>query len=481
MRIPLFIGLFALSAVPASAQRAVPFRPGMVVTESVTIAPGTYRVPARESLEAALIVVRGDGVTVDLTGVHLVGLSPKADPDRAAGVAIRVDGSTGVVIRNGSIRGYRIGVLARGTRNLSLVDNDLSFNWKPRLFSLVEHESLVDWLSFHNNEAREWMRFGAAVYLEDVHGGEIRGNRARQGMNELLITRSDSLTIRDNDFSYNSGLGIGMYHSNGNTVVANRLDYNVRGYSHGIYQRGQDSSGILLYAQSSHNVVAHNSATHSGDGLFLWAGQSTMESGEGGANGNLIFGNDFSFAPANGIEVTFGRNRLVANILKGSRYGVWGGYSYETEILGNCFAGNQFGVAIEHGQDNRIVRNRFDGDTTVISLWANPTQPEGWGYPKHRDTRSRDHVVSENVFAAARTVWRIEHSTGHVIAGNHTLEEVPSEPCSPRALLGEAYDTLAPSLPGGRPTIPDVTRARLGRSAIVVDEWGPHDGRSPKL
>jgi parallel beta-helix repeat protein len=295
------------------------------------------------------------------------------------------------------------------------------------------------------------------------------------------MTRSDSLTIRNNDFSYNSGLGIGMYRSSGNTIVRNLLDYNVRGYSHGIYQRGQDSSGILLYAQSSNNVVAYNSATHSGDGLFLWAGQITMETGEGGANDNLIFGNDFSFAPANGIEVTFSRNRLIANLLKGSRYGVWGGYSFETEILGNCFAANQFGVAIEHGQDNRIVSNRFDGDTTVISLWANPTQPEGWEYPKHRDTRSRDHVVADNVFAAALTVWRLENSTGHEITGNTTLAEIPSEPCSPRTLLGAAYDSLAPSLPGVLPEIPDAPRAELDRSAIVVDEWGPYDGRSPKL
>ena len=325
MQLLLLTALIALSALPASAQRAVPFRPGMVVTESVTIEPGTYRVPAPESLETALIVVRGDGITVDLTGVHLIGLFPQADPDRAAGVAIRIEGGSDVTVRNGTIRGYRIGILARGARTLSLVDNDLSYSWKPRLFSLVAHESLVDWLSFHNNEAREWMRFGAAIYLEDVRGGELRRNRAVQGMNGLLMTRSDSLTIQENDFSYNSGLGIGMYRSSRNTVVGNRLDYNVRGYSHGIYQCGQDSSGILLYAQSSNNVVAYNSATHSGDGLFLWAGQSTMETGQGGANDNLIFNNDFSFAPANGIEVTFSRNRLIANILEGSRYGVWGG------------------------------------------------------------------------------------------------------------------------------------------------------------
>ena len=39
---------------------------------------------------------------------------------------------------------------------------------------------------------------------------------------------------------------------------------------------------LLMYEQSSNNIVAYNSVTHSGDGLFLWSGQSTMDSGQGG-------------------------------------------------------------------------------------------------------------------------------------------------------------------------------------------------------
>ena len=52
----------------------------------------------------------------------------------------------------------------------------------------------------------------------------------------------------------------------------NRIDWCVRGYSHGFYNRGQDSAGLLMYEQSSRNTVAYNSVTHGGDGLFLWAG-----------------------------------------------------------------------------------------------------------------------------------------------------------------------------------------------------------------
>lgn len=484
---PAAVGVFALatvlSSLPAGAQTTVPFEPGMVVTQSVRIQPGTYDAPGFQSLDSALIVVRGEHLTLDLSGVTLRGIPVEADPDRARGVAVRVDGGSDVTIRGGRIRGYRFGVLARGTRDLRILDVDLSYGWKPRLFSLVGHESLVDWLSFHHNENREWMRFGAAVYLEDVRGGEVRGVRAVQGMNGLLMTRTDSVMVRDNELAFNSGLGIGLYRSSHNRIIRNRVDFNVRGYSHGFYQRGQDSAGILVYEQSSNNLIAYNSVTHSGDGLFLWAGQSTMDTGQGGANDNLVFGNDFSFAPTNAVEVTFSRNRIVANRLDGSRYGAWGGYSWETLIAGNCIGGNQFGVAIEHGQDNVIRRNDFRGDSVAVALWANPREPSDWGYPEHRDTRSRDTEIRGNRFAGNERLWRLSRTTGLDVVDNETGSEPPEGACEPGALLTEEERSeILPEVPADvRREAPVSELAGLDRSAIVVDEWGPFDWRSPKL
>lgn len=468
--------------VAVAGQEPVPFVPGMVVTTSTRIAPGAYRVTAAAELDSAVIVVRGNAITLDLTGVRIEGLAPEADPDLATGVALRIDGGESVTVKGGTIRGFRFAILARGTRDLHLLDNDLSYNWKPRLFSQVGHESLIDWLSFHDNEERQWMRFGAAVYLEDVRGGVIRGNRAVQGMNAFLLTRTDSMLIHDNDGSYNSGLGIGLYRSSHNTIVANRFDYDVRGYSEGFYQRGQDSAGLLLYEQSNFNVIAYNSATHSGDGFFLWAGNSTMETGEGGANDNLLFYNDFSYAPTNAVEVTFSRNRIVGNWLRGSRYGVWGGYSWETEIRGNCFGGNQYGVAIEHGQDNTIVGNVFDSDSLALSLWARPSQPADWGYSQHRDVRSRNHVIAGNVFRNVAQRWRLERTEGVAVGENPVQARSAEGACDPRTLLGEAtFDSLALQLPGIAPEVPRSARTSLPRSAIVVDAWGPYDGRSPRI
>ncbi|HLB54600.1 MAG TPA: NosD domain-containing protein [Gemmatimonadales bacterium] len=503
----LMVGLVLPVGAGAQATRPVPrieLRPGLVITRSARVVPGNYRLPAPASLDSAAVTVRGDNIVVDLAGVVLQGADPSAEPDQAAGVAIRIEGGRNVRLTGARIRGYQIGILAVGTWGLVLQHIDAGYNWKPRLYSGVEHESLADWLSFHQNEKREWLRYGAGFYLEDVVGGEVRGNQVTQGMNGLLLVRSDSLRIQDNTFSFNSGLGIGLYRSRNNVIVRNRLDYNVRGYSQGFYRRGQDSADLLLYEQSSGNLVAWNSATHGGDGLFLWAGQSTMDTGKGGANDNVFYANDFSFAPANAMEATFSRNSFIANRAAGSDYGLWGGYSFESRVVGNCFLGNRVGIAIEHGQDNSIVGNRFVGDTTAISLWANPIEPSDWGYPKQRDTSSRDYQVQGNEFVGNRVGIRAASTARLALRDNrftgvdsvavlrdtaaYRFELNPIEPgprrasscVPPQPILS---DSLRRSLEllGGPTRVPDSPAARLDRSAIIVDEWGPFDWRSPKL
>jgi hypothetical protein len=208
MRAALAVALSCFFVAAAEAQ--VRPAPRLVISRSTTFAAGSYALAPAPG-DSAVLVIRGNDIVVDLTGVVLRGAPQGGDPDRAAGIAILVDGGSNVTIRGGGIHGYRFGIVGRGTRNLRILDVDLSYGWKPRLYSIVEHESLLDWLSFHQNEKDEWMQFGAAIYLREVRGGEVRGTTALQGMNALLMTRTDSVLVWNNDFSFNSGLGIGMY------------------------------------------------------------------------------------------------------------------------------------------------------------------------------------------------------------------------------------------------------------------------------
>ncbi|MES2177657.1 MAG: NosD domain-containing protein [Gemmatimonadota bacterium] len=464
---------------------------GLVISASGHVAPGVYRLGADTSLAAQLITISGNDIDVDFRGATLEGTAPTSEPDEAAGVAILVNGGRNVTIRNATIRGYKIAILARGTRNLRLIDNDLRFNWKPRLYSLIEHESLADWLSHHKNEKDEWLRFGAAAYLTDVTGGEIRGNRAEQGMEGLMLTRCDSIHIVGNTISFNSGVGIGLYRSNDNVIMHNRVDYNVRGYSHGFFRRGQDSADLLIYEQSSRNVVAYNSMTHGGDGLFLWAGQSTMDTGAGGANDNLFYGNDFSFAPTNGMEATFSRNTFARNRIEGSDHGLWGGYSFGARVVENEFVRNRIGIAIEHGQNNEIVGNRFDRDGTAIQLWANTIEPSDWQYPRKRDTRSTGYRIEGNTIAGEPVGMRISDTRDSRIVANSATgvdsvmvfkdtAAVSVENGQPTSSASVA-DKLAPNRILGVPSALGDSLALRDRSAIIVNEWGPFDWKSPML
>ncbi|MBI5476480.1 MAG: right-handed parallel beta-helix repeat-containing protein [Ignavibacteriales bacterium] len=493
--------LFLVAVNKNLAQQSTPIElhAGLVITNSVTVKPQVYFLSPPPSTDSSVITIRGDNITVDFAGATLRGENEDEYPDNYSGVAIRIEGGKNIRIINAHIHGYKVAILARGTENLELIDNDVSYNWKPRLFSLTEHESLLDWLSFHHNEKDEWLRYGAGIYLSSVNGGVIRNNICVQGMNGVLITRSNNLQITDNNFSFNSGLGIGLYRSCNNEITYNKLDYNVRGYSHGFYNRGQDSANLLLYEQSSNNVIAYNSATHGGDGFFLWAGQTTMDSGKGGSNDNLLYGNDFSFAPANGIEATFSRNSFIANRLAGSDYGIWGGYSYESKIAGNQFENNRVGVAIEHGQDNSIIANRFHGDTTAVSLWATPISPSDWGYPKYRDTRSRDYRIEKNIFEGNKRGTKVLNTSGVALLNNlwmnvdtttifrdtanfHIAGNIQSDSISETKIdIPKEYLALAPKTDSRNGIIPASPLSQMDRSAIIVDEWGPFDYQSPKL
>lgn len=397
--------LIALASLSIVAQAPVVLRAGDLLQASAKIAPRTYAFPSGAGsvkLEdgvtvAPALTIRGENLVIDFQGATLRGTDPNANPNERKGLGVLIEGKN-IEIRNLKAHGYKVGLMAKGVPGLKLIDCDLSYNWKARLLSTLEKEDLADWMSYHRNEKDEWLRYGAGAYLRDCDGFEVKGMKVTGGSNGLMLMECDKGLVWNSDLSFNSSLGIGMYLSSDNRIFHNKIDWNVRGHSYGVYNRGQDSAGILIYEQSHRNVFAYNSVTHSGDGFFLWAGQSTMDNGQGGCNDNVLIRNDFSHAPTNGIEATFSRNVFADNLLLECWHGIWGGYSYDSKVVHNLFGYNGQAIAWEHGQDNLVAANRFIRDGQGIVLWANPSQDPNWGYPKHRDTRSRDWIIKNNAF-----------------------------------------------------------------------------------
>ncbi|HVT84534.1 MAG TPA: right-handed parallel beta-helix repeat-containing protein [Chitinophagaceae bacterium] len=473
----------------ATAQEKI--RNGMLISHSVKFKKGFYKIDATDKLEQPVIIIEGNNITIDFNNAILQGSNSKKNPDEFFGVAILIQNSKYVTIKNLRAKGYKVALLAQNTDDLSIDNCDFSYNYRQHLNSTQEKEDISDWLSHHHNEKDEWLRYGAGMYLRKCDQATITNCKVTGGQNGLMMMECNDGMIYNNDFSFNSGLGIGMYRSSRNKVMYNRLIFNVRGYSEGVYNRGQDSAGILVYEQSDDNLFYKNNVTHGGDGFFLWAGQTTMDNGQGGCNDNVIMGNDFSYAPTNGVEVTFSRNTIVDNRIFECDHGIWGGYSYETNVSNNKFRNNRIAIAIEHGQQNRITYNLFYQDKEAIRLWGNVEEPSDWGYPKYHDTRSKDYIIVSNSINKVPTAFNISRTEDLSVFNNsfNDCDQIFKVDSTVADLDTTFNDELSEKLSSDTSiAIPVVKNPNNpfkgvnelpGRKNILITEWGPYDFRSP--
>lgn len=485
--------------------------PDLRIRTSVLIVEGTYALPDRENDGA--VVIEGDDITVDFRHAALRGAPIGFHPDQFTGKGVVVRGRN-VVIRNARVHGYLVGIYAEDAPGLTLDRCDVSRNFRQHLNSTTAREDLSDWLYGHDNENNEWIRYGAGIYLLNCPNATVSNCRARNGQNGLCLVKSDGAHVVDNDFSFLSGWGLAMWRSSRCDVFNNRFDWCIRGYSHEVYSRGQDSTGILVYEQCHDNVFAFNSATHGGDGFFLYAGNETLQkTGSGGCNNNLVYRNDFSHAAANGIEATFSRgNRFIENVLDECEHGVWAGYSVETWIADNLIRRCRNGVSIEHGRNNRITANIIEDSQRGIHLWwdedtdllaspfcrKNDSCPSTAGViEENRFNRVKtgihlaDDVMSRilrNRFKEVETpVWlqgRVE-GTQLLLAerdrsrvrseadGSVTFGDEPKAAPKADRLTAEDLDRIEAKKGSQYAMLP--IDAPRGRKYIYVDDWGPYD------
>jgi len=469
----------------------------------VVIPPGTIIEDANG--DGVIQIVASNIEVRFAAGSVLRGASTDRPPEEYRGYGIRLRGHSNVTIRDARISGFWGGLWATNADGLTLDAVDASDNRRAYLKSTPAAEDGGDWLFPHRNDDNEWLtQYGAALYVEDSNGVTVRNCRVRHGQNALCLDRVSDSRVYDNDFSFNSGWGLALWRCRRNAITRNAFDFCVRGYSHGVYNRGQDSAGILMFEQNCDNVIAENSATHGGDGFFGFAGLEALgETGEHpadwyrrrGNDGNLLIANDFSYAPAHGIEMTFSfgnvfyANRLVENAI----CGVWGGYSQDTLIARNQIEGNgemaygleRGGINIEHGQGNRILDNIFRTNKCGIHLWWSPAEDfarKPWA--KANDIESKDNLVSGNRFVGDKLAFHLR-GRSELVLGANTFEGVEREVlkdddavirkiAEPNVTISPpAYTAYGASRPVG------ARRHLASRRNIIMTEWGPWDHEAP--
>jgi len=442
------------------------------------------RIEGERKLEEPLRVV-ADGVTLDLTGATLRGAEAGTGPDRYEGIGILVEGRKNVTIRGGRLWGFKCAVLIKDCENVVLEGIDVSGNFRQRLRSTPEKEFSGDWLWPHENDAQQWRKnYGAGICLENCRKCVVSECVGRRQQNGLLLDRCTETKVHGNDFSFNSGWGIALWRSSRNGIDHNSCDWCVRGYSHGVYARGQDSAGILVFEQCHENFFAYNSATHGGDGFFLYAGHETLKrTGEGGCNRNVVHGNDFSHAVANAIEATFSQgNAFRENLCDDSNYGIWAGYSYDNLIFGNRIRDNSIaGIAIEHGTRVVIQRNQFENNPRGIWLWwDNDEDLLKSRFGQTHPCLSKTYLIVDNAFRRDKVAVYLRRTSDYALREN-AFVAVGSQVDADEASTAGAAKELQPQprlrvsagpsrfLPKGHPR---------GRQHILIDEWGPLDPKA---
>lgn len=522
-----------LSCCAPVAPRAASDLPILEVTHDNTVVRESCRIRISPGLVIAdsdnngVIHITRASIEIEFeSGSVLRGCPPGTRPDAMQGIGIRIqdaaagaDGRDGaqqvrpvIVVRSANISGFKCGLRVDRTSAVELSGCSFSDNFRQHLGSTPAAEDSADWLWPHDNASDKWVtQYGAAIHAFRSPGITIRDCTVRSGQNGIVLDASDAAQIYDNDCSFLSGWGLAMWNTSHSQIQRNAFDFCIRGYSHNVYNRGQDSAGILLFEQCRQNTFAFNSATHGGDGLFAFSGKGALgESPDpapvppgfvrAGNADTILHANDFSYAAAHGIETTFSfgftitENRVIDNAI----CGIWGGYSQSMVIARNRFADNgkagygleRGGINIEHGAENIIIGNRFESNVCGIHLWSDEDPgiaKTPWYKANHkgstRNAIARNHFTGDKLGIQLRATTATELSENQFEGVEQTLVSDAASDTSGTGMLnaGLAADLGRPGTQIGSKT-PVGARASLrGRQNIIMGEWGPWDHQSPML
>lgn len=408
-------------------------RDNVVIDKSVRIKRGAYVVADRD--RNGVVQVTADNVVLDFQGATLAGVpNPhQSDKERFDGIGVAINGRKNVVIKNARIYGYHRNINAAGCDRLTVESCDVSHSHGQRIGRGGVQIDLF--LDLRNIDA--WRNYGAGVWLEKCTDATVTGCRASHSQNGILLAFCQRCTVHDNDASFNSGWGIGLWSSNENVLSWNHADFVNRPWG-AIW--GGDAAGLVVVNDSHKNYIVGNSLTYGGDGFFLTDGENR---GVRPCHDNTIAWNDGSWSTNNAFEGTFSeRNIYYKNLANDSRHGFWLGYSSNSLVIENTIERSGLdAINIGDGEYNRIERNSIiDTRQAAVHLSASPDS----------NFFSNNTVVTENVIQRARTALQLEKSRDYFISGNKLVgAPVPAGLVStmkarPQSAL-ETYESLPQS------------------------------------
>jgi hypothetical protein len=477
----IVVFIVSLFSMGIHAQEIV-LKKGMVIRKTSKVKRSTYAIDAFDSLQKAAIIIEGNNITVDFNKAVIKGSAGKTFPDKFFGTAVLIRKGKNITIKNLAAKSFKVALMVEGVEGLTIENCDFSYNYRSNLNDF-EEKLLLHWS--YANKNNEWLSFGVAMYLKNCDRATVKNCKVTGGQNALLLTQCNNGQFYNNDFSFNSGIGIGMYHCNGNRVLYNKLNFNIRDNS-AVEYMGRNNGGIMLYGQSNYNTIYKNSVTHCGDGVFL-GGLDFDDSAQVTSEGNRIWSNDLSYSPDCGIKADFSSCFIYDNRVFECNRGIRGSGIYHTVIANNKFRNNNTAIAIQNGVHVQIEGNIFLGDKEAISLWKKQPPAPDRNYSKYKDARSAGYVIHLNSFNQNPFAYRISMTDSVRIYNNRysfvdEMFRIDSTVTNIDSLPVEPVDTAM-----GFPFVKDPSNPFkgsgkfAGRDKIMITRWGPYDFGYPLI
>jgi parallel beta-helix repeat protein len=311
-----------------------------------------------------------------------------------SGYMIKITNSSNVQIKNfGGVSHYYYAVYITNSDHITIENNDFSYN----------KVDSTGWISIWTNYNQA---LGGGVMMYQTEYAMVNNNIMNNQNDGVALYHCDSVSVHGNDFAWNTSYGIRMYFTDHCDIQDNIANHINRPFTN-----PSDCAAILLIV-SNDNYVVNNDFSYSGDGIFL--GQFEYSDIP---NNNYFAYNECSFSPHNAIEATFADgNTFEYNNCNYSHYGLWLGYSFNSQVKGNEIIGNQYaGIAIDRGYSNTISENTITSNPTGIELW------EGTGIPPYQNQNSADYLIQENLIEGNTVAISMAETEHSFIAGNEFL------------------------------------------------------------
>ena len=327
----LGFALLAVFALCSSASVAGAAPPGAVRCGDTIRADTTLRRDLRNCRSNGL-VIGADGVTLNLNGHTISGdgrLFRACPRDEACDVGVYNDGHDGLVVRNGSVREFALGLFAGRARRNRVLGISSSRNLFFGFVFIESARSVIRNSSGNANLAPE----GDGIGLFASHHIRVLHNVFRRNAQiGIHVEDSNDNLIQRNVFARNSDFAV-LLEGDRNEVRRNRCIRN---------------ETCVIVAPGNRNVIARNQ-------VFRGLGGIAVEKG----SRNLVVGNVVAHPRHVGILIGLEDPRIggVANVARGNLVRGSGRDAFSVAGLGrrSLLQGN---IAISAGDDGFDVRNR---------------------------------------------------------------------------------------------------------------------------